>query len=35
MADGFRLKPRIEAMEAVLDAQIWGKVKVNGEWVKA
>ena len=28
-------KPRIEAMEAVLDAQIWGEVKVNGEWVKA
>jgi len=28
-------KPRIEAMEAVLDSQIWGMVKVNGEWVKA
>ena len=26
---------QIEAMEAVLDSQIWGKVKVNGEWVKA
>ena len=26
---------QIEAMEAILDAQIWGKVKVNGEWVKA
>ena len=28
-------KPRIEAMEAVLDSQIWGMVKVNGKWVKA
>jgi hypothetical protein len=26
---------QIEAMEAILDAQIWGLVKVNGEWVKA
>lgn len=27
--------PKIEAMEAVVDAQLFGKVKVNGEWVKA
>jgi len=26
---------QIEAMEAVLDSQIWGMVKVNGKWVKA
>lgn len=26
---------QIQAMEAVLDSQIWGMVKVNGEWVKA
>jgi hypothetical protein len=26
---------QIQAMEAVVDAQIWGVVKVNGEWVKA
>lgn len=26
---------QIQAMEAVVDAQIWGMVKVNGEWVKA
>ena len=28
-------KPRIEAMENVIDAQLFGKIKVNGEWVKA
>ena len=28
-------KPKIEAMEAVVDAQLFGKVKVNGEWVSA
>jgi hypothetical protein len=28
-------KPKIEEMEAVVDAQLFGKVKVNGEWVKA
>jgi hypothetical protein len=28
-------KPRIEAMENVVDAQLFGKIKVNGEWVKA
>jgi Spy/CpxP family protein refolding chaperone len=28
-------KPRIEAMEAVIDAQLFGQIKVNGEWVKA
>jgi len=28
-------KPRIEAMENVVDAQLFGKIKVNGKWVKA
>jgi hypothetical protein len=28
-------KPRIEAMENVIDAQLFGQIKVNGEWVKS
>ena len=28
-------KPRIEAMEAVIDAQLFGQIKVNGKWVKS
>lgn len=25
---------QVKAMEDMLDAQLWGKVRLNGEWVK-